>query len=431
MVSKIWNSPSARNVGKLFSANVIAQVIGILIYPILTRIYTPDDFGLMGLFASLAGILVIISTANYQEAIPLPKDEKYGIGAFHVGLVFLMVITGLLFVTIPFGGSIAELFNEPLLARWYWLLPVYVLLGGLWLLLNNWYIRTKKFASTARYQIWLTITSTGSKVGLGYVHPSAGGLIWSSIFGNFIALVVSVIRNWKQSLRQLTNFDKSACLYVIRKYKNFPLFSLPQCLINQASGQLPIWFLIPVFGAEKIGLWNMAILLSFTPINLISRAINQVFYQNFANKLNNGLSFRHFYLRFFAFSSLILIPLFLALWFVLPQLTQFILGVEWRETGEYIRWFLPWLFLSVINSGINFMPNLFFKQKMALALEIVLFVLRLVGVIAAIITNNFIVGVAGFALASFITNLIQLIWYISLIQRYERDLAIVSPNLSE
>ena len=61
-VSKIWNSPFARNVGKLLSANIFAQVLGFLVYPILTRLYAPEDFGLLNLFVNIGNILVLLAT---------------------------------------------------------------------------------------------------------------------------------------------------------------------------------------------------------------------------------------------------------------------------------------------------------------------------------------------------------------------------------
>ena len=73
------SSANVRNVGKLLSANVVAQVIGLIVYPILTRMYAPEDFGLMNLFVSISGILVILSTAEYYNAIVLPKKDSEGV----------------------------------------------------------------------------------------------------------------------------------------------------------------------------------------------------------------------------------------------------------------------------------------------------------------------------------------------------------------
>ena len=55
-MKKITNSVRSefgRNSAKLLSSNAIAQIIGLLIYPILSRLYSPDDFGLVNLFLSI------------------------------------------------------------------------------------------------------------------------------------------------------------------------------------------------------------------------------------------------------------------------------------------------------------------------------------------------------------------------------------------
>ena len=72
----IFRSDVVRNTTKLLSANVLAQVVGLLIYPLLTRLYSQDDFGLLSLFVSMGGVLALVSTAEYQYSIVLPKDEK-------------------------------------------------------------------------------------------------------------------------------------------------------------------------------------------------------------------------------------------------------------------------------------------------------------------------------------------------------------------
>ena len=408
-----------RNSARLVTANVIAQAVGLLIYPLLTRLYTPEDFGVLGLFASLAGTLALVGTANYQNAIPLPKSETQAVGIFHIAFLLLSSLTILLVLTIPFNGIIAALFNEPELARWYWLLPIYVFVLGLWALVNNWYIRRKLFSATASYQIWLTLTSAGGKAGFGYWIPSAGGLIGASIISAITALGVSIARNWRKSLYLLLHINRNSCSSAARTYRNFPAYSLPQTLVNQVSGQLPIWLLLPVFGANQIGFWNMALLLSFTPLSLISKSLSQVFLQSFAEKVNSRQPLSRFYRRFVYSGGAILSVLFVGLWFVLPSLTEWLLGDAWRTVGEYIRWLLPWLCVASINSCVSFIPDLFFRQRAFLFFEVTQLILRGAAVAAALLTNSFLVGVAGFAMASCIVNAAQLVWYKWLINRYE------------
>ena len=140
-VSKIWNTPSVRNVGTLLSANILAQAIGLLVYPVLTRIYSPEDFGLLNLFLSIGGVLVILAGLEWYNAIVLPKSEREARAVVHVSCISLWAFTGLLILTVPFSKPIARIFDMPDLASYYWMMPFFVLFVGFWNILNYWYIR--------------------------------------------------------------------------------------------------------------------------------------------------------------------------------------------------------------------------------------------------------------------------------------------------
>ena len=147
------SSSGVRNVLKLLSANVVAQVIGLVVYPFLTRMYSPEDFGLLNLFLSIGNVLVVLALADYYYSIVLPKEERQASSLVHASLILLVLTTGLLAVSIFFSKQVAHLFNSPHLAEYYWLLPIYVFIMGLWNILNYWYIRQKRFGSISTYQV--------------------------------------------------------------------------------------------------------------------------------------------------------------------------------------------------------------------------------------------------------------------------------------
>ena len=99
----IFRSEVVRNTTKLLSANVLAQVVGLLIYPLLTRLYSQDDFGLLSLFVSMGGVLAIIATAEYQYSIVLPGDDKTAVGSWHAGAIILCCVT--LLISLILNGS--------------------------------------------------------------------------------------------------------------------------------------------------------------------------------------------------------------------------------------------------------------------------------------------------------------------------------------
>ena len=409
-----------RDSAKLLSANVIAQAIGLLAYPILTRLYSPDDFGLLYIFTSIAGVLVLLGTAGYQFAVPLPKDEKDGAACFHVGLVCLAGILLLLILSLPFANSIVGLFDAPQLAKWYCFLPLYVALLCLWNLMNGWYTRCRQFGSIGSYQVSNSLVSVTLKLLLGWKGISSGLMI-GAVATPPVSVGISAV-SARKHLRDLFFWDSDKCKRMFTVYKNFPLFTLPQSLINQFFGNLPAYLLAPQFGQSALGLWSMALILSFTPVNTICNSIYQVLLANVSGCVNNNESVRHIFVRFERLVLVTIIPLFTVLFFILPSFTGWLLGAEWIEVGHYIRWFLPWLCVTLLCSSTAFVPDVFFKQRITLEFEILLAVLRTCGIVAGMWTGTFMIAVAGYGIGSAVAKLAQYIWMRKLVNDYERSL---------
>ena len=420
--SQIAFSSSVRNVGKLLSANIIAQAIGLLIYPLLTRLYTPEDFGLFNLFLSIGGVLILLSTADYHNAIVLPEKEEDACAVTHLSLFPVVIMTFVLLLSLSFAGPIAGLFKTPDLAAFYWLLPPYVFLVSLWNVLNYWYIRRKSYSRISGYQISQSLFSAGYKSGFGFLGYLNGGLIWSSVLSPLCSLILSVSLSAKSHLRPLLSFSWPACKQAARNYSNFPKFSLPHSVVNYVASQLPVLLLTPVFSVREVGFWSMALLLSFAPISMISNALYQVFYQKTTEQVNSRQSIKSFYRRFSLWTLVAGIPFFTALWIVLPALTQWLLGDEWRVAGEYIRWLLPWLLSMFLCASTGYLFNIFAKQKQGLYFEIAIAVARLAGLCVGIYFHSFVTAIACYALASAVINMIQYGWLLSLVKKYEKSL---------
>ena len=267
-------SSGVRNFTKLLSANVVAQVIGLVVYPILTRIYAPEDFGLLNLFLSIGNILVVLAIADYYYAIVLPKEEKYAVALTHISLLLLGITTILVALSVFFSSPISMLFKSPKLADYYYLMPFYVLSIGMWNVLNYWYIRTKSFGKISTYQVSQSVLSASGKIGFGYVGVLQGGMIYSIVIAPIVSLVSSICFSARKNLlTPLRNISLQEMWECGKEYKNFPLFVLPRSFINVLAGQLPVLLLTPFFGAKYVGLLSMAVLLAYMPIGTISRAI--------------------------------------------------------------------------------------------------------------------------------------------------------------
>ena len=418
-VAKIWHSSSARNVGKLLSANVIAQAVGLLIYPLLTRLYAPEDFGLLSLFMSIGSVFVLIASLDWFNAIVLPQTDEQARPVVHISLIAIAVTTVLLFLSLPLASPIADLFKLPALASYYWLMPFYVLLISLWNVLNYWFIRRKAYGRISGYQISQSFCSAGFKAGFGGLGVLQGGLIYSTVLAPLCSLLISVSLSFKQHLSCLLVWDKEACKQAAVTYANFPKYSLPHSLVNNIAGQLPVLLLTPFFSVREVGFWSIALLLSYVPISTVTRALYQVLYQKVAQLVNTKQPILYLFRRLTRSTLTITLPLFAGLWFVLPTLTAWLLGDEWRVAGEYIRWLLPWLVCNILFTTTNFLFDVFAKQKAELGFEVLLAVLRLGGLMIGIGLHSFETAIICYAAGSAVGNILPFLWTMRLVRRYE------------
>lgn len=420
-ISPIFRSSSIKNFAKLLSANIVAQIIGLVVYPILTRIYSPEDFGLLNLFLSISAVLVILSTAEYYNAIVLPKEEDKAISIIQVCLLLIILITVLTSISVCFSDQIALIFNTPKLAEYYWMMPIIVFALGLWNILNYWYTRCTQYNNISSYLISNSILASTGKICLGHAGLLSGGMIYASVIAPIISLFFNLFHT-KNKLKLFFAFSWNKMIKAAKTYRYFPIYSLPRSFINMLAGQLPILLLTPIFGSHYVGLWGMALLLGFTPINVITRSIYQVLYQHISNRVNQQLPISYFFKRFTFYVLGIGIPCFAILYWILPDLTTLLLGKEWITTSLYIRWMLPWLLCSILTSSTGFLADIFFKQKIGFAFELLTTILRCVGVGVGIWLNDFTTSIIGYTIGTAIAVAAQYIWLFCLAIQYDSKL---------
>ena len=421
-LSSIVKSSGIRNFTKLLSANLVAQVIGLVVYPILTRMYAPEDFGLLNLFLSIGGVLIILSTAEYYYAIVLPKEETDAEQVLGVGVLWLVATTILVGLSVAFARPISLLFKSPDLISYYWLMPLYVFAMGAWNLLNYWYIRHKEYNPISRYQVSQNVLSAGGKLGMGWGGVLHGGMIYSVVVAPLISLVCSWIYARKTLLPAWRRISWRGVAEQAKLYRNFPCFVLPRSFVNMLAGQMPILLLTPFFGGEAVGFLSLAILLGYTPIGTITRAIYQVMYQHTMEQVHRQKPIGQIFRKFILSASAIIIPVFVGLWFVLPQLTAWLLGAEWHISGEYIRWMLPWLYVSLLSCSINFLFDVFMKQKWGLFFELMLAVMRVAGLCIGVWAGNFMLAIMCYSFFTALALVAQIIWMLLQVRRYDRSL---------
>ena len=418
-LSSIVKSSGVRNFTKLLSANVVAQVIGLVVYPILTRMYAPEDFGLLNLFLSIGGVLALIAVAEYHYAIVLPKDEKDAVGVFHVGLLLLLFVVLLIGVSVLFSDTISFVFKTPSLSSVYYLLPSYVFFIGFWNLLNYWCVRQQRFGQISIYQISQSVISSVVKIIFGIQNILRVGMVYSVVLAPMISILLVLVGGWRK-INPLFKFSWSNICQQAAKYKNFPLYVMPRGLLNALGGNLPTLLLTPYFGLVEIGFFGMALTLSFRPINIVCSSLYQVLYQKVTDKVNESKGVLSLIRNFLMQIGVVTLLLFGMLYVVMPYIVSFLLGTEWIIVSDYIRIFLPWLFFVVLNTSLSFLPDVFGKQSIYLLFEILYILVRLLALIIGVRMNSMHAALFLFSMIGAVILLIELCWFIYMVVRYEK-----------
>ena len=171
-------SEFSKNVLTLMTGTTIAQAIPIAISPILTRIYTPEDFGVFALFIAVTSIFGSIASGRYELAIMLPKKDEDAVNIFVLGLIITCFITIILFILmILFNDYLTKLLGNEEISFWLYFVPLTVFFTGLWNLLNYYNNRKKNYKDIANAIVVKSIVLVIFQLIVGLLKHGVIGLI--------------------------------------------------------------------------------------------------------------------------------------------------------------------------------------------------------------------------------------------------------------
>ncbi|MDA0524651.1 oligosaccharide flippase family protein [Methanococcoides alaskense] len=368
------------NVSKLVFGSLLAQSLGIMLYPVIARIYSPADFGVFQLFLSISTILTIFTCFSYQLSIMLPKNDEDSANIVVLCIIlltFVSIIIGFIFVLFP--EQIGSFLNAPQLSDYLIFVPLIVFLNALFLVLNLWTSRRVMYGTVATARVVNSLSSKVTQIGIGIVRTSPIGLISGYMFGYLLADLLILIKI-RSELHLFNNISLKKMWGLAVRYKRFPIFSMWSQLANMISLQLTPFMLVYFFSSTVVGYYSMANQLLVLPLTLIGDATSQVFFQK-ASEVNNITgNFKNILTD--VHRRLISIGIFPMIIFMIigEELFSFFLGSNWYTAGIYAKILAPWIFLRFIYAPISSAFNILEKQNVALGFNFV-FVISIFGVL--------------------------------------------------
>ncbi len=360
------------NVLILAGGTGVAQALVVLVTPILTRLYTPDDFGVLTVFISVLGLMIVVSALRYEIAIPLPASPSFAINLTALSGVILLGMTMILSVFVAvFGADLAALLSVPQLTPYLWLIPLGMFSGGAFQILSYWHIRERRFKRLTQAKIGQSASMASGQLLMGWTQWGAVGLVGGYVLGRVIAgvmLFYALIRSHRDLLDSisLANIRLAAS-----RYRRFPLLSSWSALLNQGGLQAAPLLFAAFFGAGVAGWFGLAQRVAGIPLTLIGRSVSQV-YLGEASRLRNEnpVAMRRLFLR--TATKLFLyvgVPLVIG-GLLAPWVFGFIFGDQWRTSGWYIVALLPMFLGQMVVTPLSQTLNILERQDLQLIWDI-------------------------------------------------------------
>ena len=269
----------ARAITTLASGTAFAQALTVLAAPVLTRMYTPEDFGTLAVFTTLFGVTCAAVCLRYDASIPVANEDAVAANLLAVVAGVALLTTGVAAVVITvFGGeSMARHVNSPALAPLLWLLPPGLLLVGLYNGLSFWAVRKRSFARIARTRIAQSGAQIVIQIALGALALAPIGLVLGQIAGQSAGISTFARVLWREDRNVLRMITIRRMIRAAHRYRRFPLLACPAAVLNNISRLSPPMLIAMLYGPAIAGWFALAHRVLTTPMRLLGQAVAQVY----------------------------------------------------------------------------------------------------------------------------------------------------------
>lgn len=342
-----------RNVAIVATGTAGAQAITMAFSPIITRLYGPEIFGLVGSFIAVLAVLTPMVALAYPIAIILPEDDEDAKGLARLSLFITFATSAFAALVISQSSDqLLTLFGLEELNGYLALIPLAMLFTGFQQIVEQWAIRKKKFRLSAKVSIAQSLIINFSKAGFGFIYPIATPLIilstlTSLLYATLLALGLTLE---KEKLQPSEQKKQLGLCTLAKKYKDFPIFRAPEVTLNAASQGLPVLMLAAFFGPAAAGFYTLGRTVLAMPAALLGKSIGDVFYPRLAEAVHKKEDITLLVIKATKALALVgIVPFGLVIAFG-PWLFSLAFGPEWHTAGEYARWLSVWCFFGFINT---------------------------------------------------------------------------------
>lgn len=398
----------------------MAQVVVVAFSPLITRIYSPEVFGLQGVFLSMLGILSPLVALRFPMAIITAETNVEVLKLVRLAIIVAIASTSLLLGGLLLGGETAMiLIGAEKLGSLVFLLPLALFSVALQEITDYHAARLGAFRLIGIVSVCQAFATNSARVVGGLMNPIAFVLVLVSSLAP--ALKSTMLMIGSRDLRfRATGFTVDEAVHLVKKYRDFPFYRMPTDFIRALSSSAPIVFLSAFYSPAVAGFYLLAHTVIKLPLNVIGVALGNVIYAKFAElererKPLFPLASRVTVIQLLGPGSLLLI-----IGFYFPPLFSFAFGKNWATAGEYGQWMVLWVVCMLANIPTVRALPVIGRQGWHLAFNCLIAVVGIGGLfLGAITSSNAYEAVMFYSIATSVVYVCQIVTYLILIHSHD------------
>lgn len=354
-IKRFKGSSFAKNSLTLSGGVAVAQVLPLLFYPVLGRIFTAEEFGLLAAVSSITTVLSVLGSGKYENGILVASDKREAAHLAVLSVVLGLVSMALSWVVLRFvlADSLVAWFQEQELARWLFVCPLAAFFIIVYNVYNEWCVREKYFKALSVNKIVNAGAITLGKLFFGFVRLSSQGLVVGDLIGRGISAVGCSIRAWLRDGSTFAQVRLSGLKRCAVRFSEFPLYTMPGQLLNTIGQALPVLFIAHFFNKAEVGYFSMALTLFAIPINVVGSAVRDVYRQRANEEYMSGGTCLASFNKVMKILLAVGIGAFLLFEWFLPQLMALFLGQQWFVAGRYAQILAPAMVLMFVSTSLS------------------------------------------------------------------------------
>ena len=334
--NKYRNSQYIQNFTALAGSEIIAQVILIGVTPILTRVYSPAEFGQYEFFKTSAYLLVVIGFLNYDVSIYTSKNESERINSVLLSVIVLLAICILASVFLfYFNDFFVQVFQSEIKEGWFWTLPVYAFFAALTNLMLVVLTKGGSFKLISSIKIIVSILIASTQLFFGWLNLGYWGLVYSTIMVQLIAFVLYFKPFYQQFKYNFKDLSFIRSKVIMKTYWRLPFIVFPGNFLNNLVQSLPVFFLGRI-DSQILGYYGLAQRIIGFPLKFVTAAVQRLYVKELTDEIDKTGIGVNAYKKNLKIYGMIAFVLILGLFAFTKPLLPILLGNEWLPAVPFV-----------------------------------------------------------------------------------------------